>query len=179
MEYIKNNEKKVLRFIIAVSIIVPVLVGIIIPLPKISLGFDTHFLAGVNAIINGSVAVLLLIGMFFIQSKKIDLHKKAMLTAFGLSALFLISYVLYHITNEHTVYEESCGPVPRWIYLTVLNSHIILSPVIIPLSSLSIFRALSDKFPQHRKIAKITFPLWLYVSVTGVLVYIWISGCYR
>lgn len=180
MDYIKNNEKGLLRFIWGCSIVVPIAVAVILnpSFPKISVPFPTHFLSGVNATINATVAILLMLGMLFIKQGKRELHKKAMLSAFILSAIFLLSYVLYHLTNPHTIYREDCGPVSKSLYLFILYTHIGLSGIIIPLASFSIFRALSEKYDKHRKIAKITFPIWLYVAVTGVIVYLMISPCY-
>jgi len=175
-----KNETLVLRTIWGASIIVPLAVAIILnpSFPRINIGFDTTFLPPIYAGINAVVAVLLSLGFYFIQNKNFKMHKNMMLGAFGLSIVFLLLYVLYHITNGHTIYQESCGPVSKPLYLFILYTHIGLSGIIIPLASFSIFRALSEKYDKHRKIAKITLPLWLYVAVSGVAVYWMISGCY-
>ena len=175
-----KNEKLILRTIWGASIIVPLAVAIILnpSFPRINVGFDTTFLPPIYASINAIVAVLLSLGFYFIRQKDIQMHRNMMLGAFGLSILFLLLYILYHLTNGHTIYQESCGLVPKSLYLFVLYTHIGLSGIIIPLASFSIFRALSEKYDKHRKIAKITLPLWLYVAVSGVAVYGMISSCY-
>lgn len=180
MNWYQQNEKGILRTIWISAVVVPVAVAVILNpgFPRLQVSFPTHFLSLVNACINATVAVLLVLGFIFIKNKKIELHRKAMLSAFILSAVFLLSYVVYHVTNGHTIYREDCGGVPKWLYLLILYSHIGLSGIIIPLASLSIFRALSEKYDRHRKIAKITFPIWLYIAVTGVLIYLLISPCY-
>lgn len=174
------NDRIYIPLIWTFSIVVPVAVGILLTpglLPPISLGFDATILPKVNATINSIVSVLLILGFIFIRQKKITLHRTMMLSAFTLSAIFLITYVLYHLASGHVVYCEE-GLVPKPVYYVVLISHILLSVTIIPLASFSIYRALSEKFDKHRKLARITFPLWLYVSVTGVLVYLFIAPCH-
>lgn len=174
------NDKIYIPTIWGASIAVPVVVGILLTpglIPPVSLGFDPYLLSKLNAIINSCVSVLLVLGIVFIKQKKIALHRSMMLGAFGLSALFLVSYVLYHLSVGHTVYCEA-GLVAKPVYYFTLISHILLSIFIIPLASFSIYRGLNDDIARHRKIAKITFPLWLYVSVTGVLVYLFIAPCH-
>lgn len=173
-------RKKYVRIIWLVSLIVPVVVGVLLTpglIPPLQLGFDPLILPKLNASINSSVSVLLIVGYILIRSGKRDLHRLAMLSAFGLSALFLVSYVLYHLSVGHTPYCEA-GLVSKPLYLIVLVSHILLSVSIIPLASFSIFRAWQGEFSNHKKIARITLPLWLYVSITGVLVYLFIAPCY-
>lgn len=173
------NDRVYVPVIWGVSIVIPLVVAILLNprFPQVDLGFDTSVLPRLNALINSAVSLLLIVGYVMIRQGKIYQHRMAMLSAFGLSALFLISYVLYHISTGHTAYCEA-GTVPAGLYYFVLISHIVLSVFIVPLASFSIYRALSERFIQHRKIAKITFPLWLYVSVTGPLVYWMISPCY-
>lgn len=178
MNIFVQNEKKILRIIWVASIVVPLAVAVLLsPSVRIDVGFDTSFLPKVNAFFNSIVTILLVIGAVLIKQRKIEQHKKVMLSAFVVSALFLVSYVLYHITTGHTSYCDA-GPVPKAVYFFILFSHIGLSIFIIPLASFSIFRGLTERFDKHRKIAKITLPLWLYVSITGVLVYFLISPCY-
>ena len=110
------------------------------------------------------------------QGKK-EAHRRFMLAAFGLSAIFLLSYVLYHLSVGSQPYCDD-NLAPKWLYFFVLFTHIPLSAFIVPLASFSIFRALSEQYDRHKKLARITFPLWLYVSVTGVLVVVMNSGCY-
>lgn len=173
-------DKTIIPLIWTVSIIVPIVVGILLKpglIPTVDLGFNPYLLAKLNAIINSLVAVCLVIGLGLIRAKKIALHRAFMLTAFGLSAIFLVSYVLYHLSVGHTPYCDS-GLIPKTPYLIILISHILLSVLIIPMASFSIYRAWHHQYEKHRKLAKVTFPLWLYVAVTGVLVYLFISPCY-
>ena len=162
------------------SILVPLLVAVLLNprFPKIDLGdFDTHLFPKINAIINSIVSIMLILGVLFIKKRNRKLHQISMLSAFILSALFLISYILYHISTESTPHCD-LSPIGRTPYLIILFSHIVLSSIIIPMASFSIFHALSEKYDKHRRLARITFPMWLYVSITGVLVYLFISPCY-
>ena len=173
------NNRVYVPLIWGVSIVVPLLVAILLNprFPQLDPGFDTSFLPRINAFINTGVSLLLIVGYVWIRQGKIAQHRAAMLSAFGLSSLFLISYVLYHISTGHTSYCAD-GPVPAGLYYFVLITHIALSIFIVPLACFSIYRALSERFARHKKIARITFPLWLYVSITGPLVYWMISPCY-
>lgn len=173
------TQKTSIRIIWGLSILVPLLVAVMLSpsFPQINVGFDTSILPKINASINSVVALLLILGLYFIKNKKIREHRNTMLTAFALSACFLISYILYHISTGHTSYCDA-GPVPAPVYFFVLISHILLSSIIVPLALFSVFRGLSEQYDKHRKIARITFPIWLYVAVTGVLVYLMISPCY-
>ena len=123
----------------------------------------------VNAILNSISAILLVTGYTYIRKQKIEEHKKCMLAAFGVSVLFLISYCIYHANAGSTkfLYEGWVRPV----YFTILISHIILAFIIVPLALVTLYLAWREKFDRHRRIAKITFPIWLYVSVTGVIIY--------
>jgi putative membrane protein len=173
------NDRVLKPLIWAVSILVPLAVAVLLNprFPQLDIGFDTSFLPKLNAALNSGVTILLITGYILIRKGKIRQHKAAMLSAFGLSAVFLISYVLYHLSTGHTPYCEA-GPVPPIVYYVVLISHIFLSIFIVPMALFTIYRALSERFDRHRKIARITLPLWLYVSITGVLVYFLISPCY-
>ncbi|MEM6631183.1 MAG: DUF420 domain-containing protein [Bacteroidota bacterium] len=176
----KLNNKVYVPLIWAFSIIVPVLVGILLTpglIPPIQMGFDPLVLPKINAGINSTVSVLLVMGYIFIRTGNIRMHRISMLSAFGLSAIFLITYVLYHLSVGHTPYCEA-GLVPKSLYYFTLLSHILLSVTIIPLASFSIYRAWNETFDRHKKLARVTFPLWLYVSITGVLVYFFIAPCY-
>lgn len=179
MDHIKNNERLYTRIIWIVSIVIPLVVAVLIN-PRmelgLDLGFDSFILPKINAVINTIVSLLLILGFVFIRRRDINRHRLCMGGAFGLSAIFLISYVLYHLSVGHTPYCGEGGI--RTLYFILLISHIILSAGIVPLASFSIFRALSERYDKHRKIAKITFPIWLYVSVTGVVVYLMIAPCY-
>ncbi len=124
----------------------------------------------VNAILNATSAVFLIIGYVFIRNRKIEQHKKCMLAAFGVSILFLISYCIYHANAGSTKFLHE-GWI-RLVYFTILISHIILAFIIIPLALVTLYFAWRERFEKHRRIAKITLPIWLYVSVTGVLIYL-------
>lgn len=176
---VKYNPKVYIPLIWSLSIAVPLVVGILLNPRlgiKVDFGFNALIFSDIIAVINSAVSVLLIAGMYFIKQRNIKAHRLSMLTAFGLSAVFLVVYVLYHLAVGHRVYCDE-GLVSSTVYYIILISHIGLSVFIIPLASFSIFRALSETYDRHRKIAKITFPLWLYVSVTGVLVYFLISPC--
>lgn len=128
------------------------------------------FLPALNAVFNGLAAVALLIGYTFIRARRIRAHRAAMLTAFGFSTLFLISYILHHALHGDVRYPLHAAL--RSVYLPLLASHIILATVALPLILTTFFFSLSGRIPQHRKIARWTFPIWLYVSITGVLTYV-------
>ena len=125
------------------------------------------FLPALNAAFNGLSAVALLIGYTFIRARRIKLHRVAMLTAFGFSTLFLVSYILHHALHGDVRYPAHAAF--RSIYLPLLASHIILAIVALPLILVTFFFSLTGRIPQHRKVARWTFPLWLYVSITGVI----------
>ena len=125
------------------------------------------FLPALNALLNGLSATALLIGYTFIKSRRIKAHRAAMITAFGFSTLFLVSYVLHHALHGDVRYPVQAAM--RGLYLTLLTSHIILAVVALPLVLVTFFFSLSGRIRQHRKLARWTFPLWLYVSVTGVV----------
>ena len=135
------------------------------------------YLPALNASINATVSVLLILGYYFIRIKKDrKWHSISMKSAFILTALFLISYVIYHTTHESTSYGGE--GVIRAVYLVILLTHIVLAAAIVPLVLVTFSRALTEKFDKHKRIARITFPLWLYVSITGVVVYLMISPYY-
>ena len=171
------NEKRTNLLIAIISIVVPVLVAILIYTPAFHLNVDVSFLPALNAVLNSTVTVLLLLGYYFIRNKNRKAHKLSMLSAFSLSALFLISYIVYHSSTEETTFGGE-GPV-RYVYFIILITHIILAAAIMPFILITLSRALSERFDKHRKIARITFPLWLYVSVTGVIIYFMISPYYQ
>lgn len=159
------------KLIIAVSIIIPLAVaalfGIKVP------GYDFSFLPPIYATINGLTAVLLVIAVLAIKRGKRAWHERIMKVCIGLSACFLVMYVIYHMTSDTTPFGGT--GVIRYVYLFILVTHIVLSIVIIPMVLFSFVRALSGDFERHKKLSKVTFPLWLYVAVTGVIVYLMIS----
>jgi putative membrane protein len=125
------------------------------------------FLPALNALLNGLSAVALLIGYTFIRARHIQAHRAAMMTAFGFSTLFLVSYILHHALHGDVRYPAHAAL--RSVYLPLLASHILLAVVALPLILVTFFFSLSGRIPQHRKVARWTFPLWLYVSITGVV----------
>jgi putative membrane protein len=128
------------------------------------------FLPALNALLNGLSATALLIGYTFIRGRRIPAHRAAMITAFGFSTLFLVSYILHHALHGDVRYPAHAAL--RMVYLPLLASHILLAIVALPLILVTFFFSLTGRIPQHRKVARWTFPLWLYVSVTGVVTYV-------
>ncbi len=132
--------------------------------------FDFRILADVNALLNATALVLILAGLYAIRMGKEAVHKKLMLTATGVSALFLISYVTYHLNSEPVKFGHE-GAI-RYVYFFILFTHITLAAVIAPLVITTVILGLKDKREKHRKFAKVTAPIWIYVSTTGVIVYV-------
>jgi len=128
------------------------------------------FLPALNAVLNGLSATSLLVGYTFIRARKIAAHRASMITAFIFSSLFLVSYILHHYLHGDVRYPVHAAL--RSVYLPLLASHIILAVIALPLVLVTFFFSLTGRFPQHRKVARWTFPLWLYVSVTGVITYV-------
>lgn len=174
-EMASTVEKKYNKLIIVLSVVIPVAVAVLFTL-KIE-GYNFSFLPPIYASINGLTAVLLVAALIAIKNKKIALHEKLMKVCIGLSACFLLMYVAYHMTSESTAFGGE-GMI-RNVYFFILISHILLSIVVIPLVLFSFVRALAQRFDKHRKLARITFPIWLYVAVTGVVVYLMISPYYN
>lgn len=127
------------------------------------------FLPALNALLNGLSAIALVIGFYFIRHRRIRQHRAAMTTAFVFSSLFLISYIANHALHGDMIFPGH-GTV-RTVYLSILASHIVLSVVVLPMILTTFYFSLSGRFPQHKRLARFTFPIWLYVSVTGVVVY--------
>ncbi|MCI9846808.1 DUF420 domain-containing protein [Flavobacterium pectinovorum] len=172
-------EKKYNKFIIAVSIVIPVVVAILFGVKLKDFGYDVEplsFLPPIYATINGITAVVLVLAVVAIKKGNQKVHERLMTTAIALSVAFLVMYVAYHMTADSTKFGGE-GFV-KLIYFFILITHILLSIAIIPLVLITYVRALAKRFDRHRKIAKITFPLWLYVAVTGVVVYLMISPYY-
>lgn len=169
-----NVDKKYNKLIIALSVVIPLAVAILFTV-KIE-GYDFSFLPPIYASINGLTAILLVAALVAIKNKKIALHEKLMKVCIGLSAAFLLMYVAYHMTSESTSFGGE-GTI-RYVYFFILITHILLSIVVIPLVLFTFVRALAQRFDKHKKLAKITFPIWLYVAITGVVVYLMISPYY-
>ncbi len=169
------KEKKFNQLITIVSIVVPLTVAILfgVKIPNVD---RLGFLPPIYASINGLTAVLLVVAVWAVINGKRKLHQKLMTTCIGLSVIFLVLYILYHMTSESTTFGGE-GKI-RYVYFFILISHIALSIVIIPLVLKTYARAYLGKFESHRKLARITFPIWLYVAITGVVVYLMISPYY-
>lgn len=160
-----------------VSVLIPIVVAMLYFLPKdFEVGEEIYILPRINALINGTTFVILLMALKAIKDGKRERHQQLMVSALILSVLFLLSYVSYHFLAESTPY----GGDGWWksLYFFILLSHILLSIVIVPLVLITFSRALSKKFDKHKKIARITLPIWLYVTFTGVVVYLMISPYY-
>ena len=134
------------------------------------------YLPHVNACLNGTSAVLLFTGYTFIRSRNVAAHRACQIAALIVSLLFLASYLTYHYHHGSTRFQGA--GIVRPIYFTILTSHTILAIVIVPLVALTFYRALRNDFARHRRIARITLPLWLYVSITGVIVYLMLYQIY-
>ena len=174
-----GRDKQVVPVIIALSVAVPLVVAALLLFPdvlKLDLGIDRGTLPAFHAILNGTTAFLLLLGLWFIRKKNITAHRTSMISAFSLSAVFLVSYVISKLNAD---------PIPfggegwvRGLYFFVLISHILLSIPVLPLAMFAIYRGLSEEYAKHRRVVRWTFPIWLYVAVTGVLVYLFMSPYY-
>jgi len=174
----KRKSSTALRYkkaIIAVSILIPVVVAVLFRI-RLEGVQPLTFLPPIYAAINGYTALILLIALWAIKQRKITLHEQLMKTAIGLSLAFLVMYVIYHLTSDPTPYGGEGWM--KTLYYFILISHILLSVAIIPLVLISYVRAISQQFTAHRKIARITFPIWLYITITGVIIYLMISPYY-
>ncbi len=168
------SKQLVNRLITVVSIVIPVVVAVLFRV-KID-GYDFSFLPPIYASINALTAVLLVAALWSIKNGKRSLHEFFMRTCIALSLLFLVMYVAYHMTSDPTSFGGE-GTI-RYVYYFILVSHIILSIGVVPLVLFTYARAYNEEFDRHRKLARITFPIWLYVAVTGVIVYLMISPYY-
>lgn len=193
MSQVLETNKAYLRFIGVISVVIPVVVAVLLFAPVNFLIEGQSWiklLPEFNALINSITSVLLLSALLAIKAKRVRLHKNLMLTALLMGTLFLVSYVIYHASSTSTVFGDinqdgvlsdaermDVGTI-RVVYLITLLSHIGLSIVVVPFVLLAFYYALSGQIPRHQKIVKYTFPIWLYVSVTGVIVYFMISPYY-
>ncbi len=189
---IKN--RLIFRLIIGVSIfvfaVVIILIMKVLPVPAVLPSF-TYKLPLINAYINGTCSLLLLLSLYFIMQKNIVVHKRLNITAFVLSSLFLIFYIIFHylapetrfgdLNGDHVVSEAekiTAGNL-RYVYYIILISHIILAAIVLPLILFSFNYALQNQIPRHKKIVRWTWPIWFYVTVTGVIVYLMIAPYYH
>lgn len=170
---LQHNKYKKITIIVSIALPLAVAALFGIKIPNVE---PLYFLPPVYATINGITAVLLMAAVLAIKKGKRKVHEALMKTSLVLSLLFLVMYVAYHMTSNTTVYGGE-GAL-KYVYYFVLITHILLSIIIIPLVLVSYTRALSGLFVQHKKIARIAFPLWLYVAITGVVVYLMISPYY-
>lgn len=172
------GDSTMFRWITFISVLVPVLVAILLFMPsKIDTGQDwVYFLPHLNAVINSAATIALLLGVYFIKRGKQELHKASMTTAFALGALFLVSYVIYHAAAESTSFGGE-GWI-RWVYYFLLITHIILAAVALFPILWAYYYGYTGKYDKHRAVVKYAFPIWLYVTVTGVIVYLMISPYY-
>lgn len=176
MENISNNAtgKNSNLLINIISIVVPVVVAVLLGIQnKLALGEWTKSLPHAIGLINTLTTIALILGLVFIKLKKISLHQAMMTLSFGLGGLFLICYILYHLTNPANKFNGT-GAI-RYVYFFILISHVGLSLVVLPLVLRAMYFAATKQFAAHRKIVKFAYPIWLYVSATGVLVYLFVN----
>jgi putative membrane protein len=175
---IQNSDRGVIRWISVIAVIVPILVAILLFMPsKIEVASDwVYFLPHLNAVINSAATVALIAGVMFIKNGKIDYHRAAMTAAFGLGAIFLVSYVIYHATAESTTFGGEGWIRP--VYYFILITHIVFAAVALFPILLAYYYGYTDQRAKHKKVVKFAFPIWLYVTVTGVIVYLMISPYY-
>ncbi len=172
-------ELKYRKWIIILSVAIPIVVAILFGIKLKDFGFDVEpltFLPPIYATINGITAVLLIAAVVAVKNGKLKLHENLMKVAIACSVAFLAMYVAYHMTADSTKFGGD--GIIKIIYFFILISHIVLSVAIIPMVLITYVRALAQRFDKHKKLAKITFPIWLYVAVTGVVVYLMISPYY-
>jgi putative membrane protein len=188
---LERNDQKAKIFIWTISIIVFIAIAFLAEIKlNIHLSFNPHVFATFNAVINSIVAILLLAALFAVKANKFYLHKKLMLTAIILSTLFLISYVCHHLLSGDTKYgdinhdgilsadEKILAGSLRYVYYFILITHIPLAGIILPFILFTAYRALTADYGKHMKLARITWPIWFYVAVSGVVVYLMIRPYY-
>lgn len=173
------KNKKYNQFINIVAVAIPLVVAILLNprIPKIDLGDWTKVLPHLNGLINSLTSISLLAGFYFIKQKNISAHRLMMTVSFSLGAVFLVSYVLYHLSNESTAFGGE--GIIRPIYYFLLISHITLSIGVVWFVLRAIYFAMSNQIELHKKAVKWAFPIWLYVSITGVIVYLMIAPYYN
>ncbi len=173
-----KQEKKSMTLINVLSVVIPVVVAILLGIrQKVDIGAWTKVLPHIIGAINTLTSVLLLYGLYLIKQKQIERHRRVMTGAFLLGALFLVCYVLYHLTNPSTTFGGE-GFI-KYIYYFILISHICLSLVVLPLVLRAYFFAWTKQFERHKKLTRYAFPIWLYVSMTGVIAYLMIKPYYQ
>jgi len=170
-----QEEKKYNKWIVVLSVVIPLAVAALfgVRLPNVE---PLSFLPPIYATVNGVTALVLLTALWAIKNKKVQLHERLMKTAILFSVVFLLMYIAYHMTSDSTKFGGQ-GTI-KYIYYFILITHIILSVVVIPFVLITYVRAITKNFERHKKIARITFPIWLYVAISGVVVYVMISPYY-
>jgi putative membrane protein len=187
----KKNDRKARILILVFSAVVFAAIMLLSRVHwKVDLGFDVHLFAKANAIINSIVAFLLIVAFIAVRSKKYKLHRNLMMTAMILSILFLVSYICHHLFAGETRYgdvnhdgmltdvEKAAAGKARIIYYILLGTHIPLAGIILPFILFTAYRSMIGEYERHKKLARITWPIWFYVAVTGVVVYLMISPYY-
>ncbi len=177
MKTIQKNDSLANKIIITLSVVVFALV-VLMRKVKIDVGpnIDTHIFPAISATLNSIVAFLLLLGLYFVKKRDFEKHKSSMLMAVVFSILFLLSYVAYHFTTQETLYQGT-GTL-KIIYYILLFSHIVLAGLVLPFILFAVYRGLTGEYDRHKKLTKWVWPIWFYVSVTGVIVYFMISPYY-
>lgn len=172
------KDKIAVPAIISLSILVPAVVLVLMYLPERYniFGAQPGTFPLFHAIINATTAILLLTGYYFMRKREYTLHRNFMISAFGLSVVFLISYVISKISNDPVPYGGD--GMLRYVYFFILITHILLSAIIVPLVLFTMYRGLTGQYDKHSRIAKWTFPIWFYVAITGVLVYLFMFPYY-
>ena len=172
------SDKKVFQLILALSAVVFGAIVMLYSLPKAeSIPEWAKLLPTLNASINATCSILLLISIWCIKNKKVQWHKRLNLTTFALSSMFLVSYIIFHSYGVETKFPAD-NPI-RPLYLVILLTHIVLAAIVLPLVLISFYFGLTGKIERHRKVSRFTFPVWLYVTVSGVVVYLMISPYYQ
>ncbi|MEO6832483.1 MAG: DUF420 domain-containing protein [Chitinophagaceae bacterium] len=189
---IKRNDRRASWLIIVFSVIIFGVVSALGGLPhlQVNLGFDVHLFAKANALINTTVSLLLILALWFVKQKNFVAHRNTMYVAMVLSVLFLISYIAHHLLAGEARFgdlnhdgivsaaEKAAAGNWRLVYFIILSTHILLASIILPFILFTAYRGMSGDYARHRKLAHYTWPLWLYVSLTGPIVYLMISPYY-
>lgn len=187
-----RNDRKAKWLIIAFSVVIFGVVSALGRLPRlqVDLGFDIHLFAAANAVINSIVTVLLVLAFYFVKVKNFSAHRNVLMAAMLLSVLFLISYIAHHLLAGEARFgdvnhdglvsaaEKSAVGIKRLVYFVILSTHILLASIILPFILFTAYRGLSGDYQRHKRLARYTWPIWLYVSATGPIVYLMISPYY-
>lgn len=188
---IQKNDRKANILIWIFSVIVFLAVTILDRIElNVDLGFDPHIFARLSALVNSAVSILLLLALWMVKQKKIQAHKNTMLFTMVLSVLFLVFYIAHHLFTGETKFgdlnhdgsldsaEKATAGFVRYVYYFIISTHITLAGLVMPFVLYSAYRGLTAEYDKHKKLVRYTFPVWLYVAVTGVVVYLMISPYY-